>query len=166
MTITQSKLQELFFYDPSTGVFTRRVTTSGRSKAGADVSCKTAAGYVEAMIAGKVVLMHRMAFLYMTGALPVGQVDHINGVRHDNRWCNLRAVEQSTNMQNLKKATVSNTSTGLLGSFKSGQSKTNPYKAMIRIGGKNTHLGRFPTAEAAHDAYVAAKRIHHPGCTL
>ena len=166
MRITQDKLKELFLYEPATGIFTRRVTTSPRSRAGAEITCKTAAGYIEAMICGKVVLMHRMAFLYMTGALPPGQVDHINGIRSDNRWSNLRAVEQSTNMQNLRSATINNLSTGLLGAFKSGQSKRNPYKAMIRVDGKNKHLGRFPTAEMAHCAYVAAKRELHAGCTI
>lgn len=45
-------------------------------------------------------LAHRLAFLYMTGAFPTNQVDHINRVRNDNRFINLREVLPSDNSKN------------------------------------------------------------------
>lgn len=45
----------------------------------------------------------RLAVLFMTGKLPPENmdVDHINGLKKDNRWCNLRVVTRSDNMLNL-----------------------------------------------------------------
>ena len=41
------------------------------------------------------------------------------------------------------------------------------FKASINIGGvASKTLGRFNTAEEAHQVYLNAKRIHHAGCTL
>lgn len=37
----------------------------------------------------------------MTGEWP-DQVDHINGIRDDNRWCNLRDVDNQGNAKNQK----------------------------------------------------------------
>jgi HNH endonuclease len=33
---------------------------------------------------------HDLAWLWMTGEFPKGQIEHINGIKDDNRWCNLR----------------------------------------------------------------------------
>ena len=33
---------------------------------------------------------HDLAWLYITGELPKGEVEHINGIRDDDRWCNLK----------------------------------------------------------------------------
>jgi len=49
----------------------------------------------------KTKLAHRVAFLLMTGAWPNGLVDPINGVRNDNRWCNLRDVSAKENVANV-----------------------------------------------------------------
>ena len=40
------------------------------------------------------------------------------------------------------------------------------FKARITVKGKEILLGRFDTAEEAHAAYLEAKRVHHPGCTI
>ena len=45
-------------------------------------------------------LSHRLAFLYMEGYFPENDVDHINRIKDDNRWCNLREVFRSCNMRN------------------------------------------------------------------
>jgi hypothetical protein len=58
------------------------------------------------MIDKKLIFAHRLAFLYMDGALPPADkcVDHINGNPKDNRWDNLRIVTQFVNQQNRHKA--------------------------------------------------------------
>lgn len=105
---------------------------------------------------------HRLAFLLMTGAMPAGDVDHINGNRADNRWCNLRDVSRAVNMQNLRKPRADNT-TGFLGvSLSKGR-----YQAQIAANGKTHYLGLYDCPKLAHAAYVARKRLlHSEGNTL
>jgi hypothetical protein len=160
VSITQDRLKELLKYDPETGLFVRLVNTS-KARAGDVCGGVNADGYVQICVDGKRYLAHRLAFLYMTGKWPDGHVDHRHGVRHENRWDCLRDVTRTVNQQNLRKATKANGS-GLLGAFSVGSR----FKSSIRAGGKVIHLGYFSTAEQAHEAYVAAKRRLHEGCTL
>lgn len=41
----------------------------------------------------------------------------------------------------------------------SRKSKNNPYRAYCNIGGKQRHIGMFPTIEAAREAYVQARDL-------
>lgn len=100
MDITQEYLKSVLHYDPDTGIFTRR-SLKGTPAAG-KVAGSIQHGYRAIQIDGKKYYAHRLAFLYMTGEFPPLQVDHINGSRSDNRISNLRSVEQSINMQNMK----------------------------------------------------------------
>ena len=97
-----------------------------------------------------------------TGAWPKGDIDHINGKRDDNRIANLRDVPRAVNRQNVLRARADNR-VGLIG-VKASRNGT--YEARIGVNGKYLHLGTYRTAEAAHAAYVSAKRQHHIGNTL
>jgi hypothetical protein len=89
------------------------------------------------------------------------EVDHVNGAKDDNRIANLREVTHSENMQNQRGAR-SDSKTGLLGvSAHHGK-----WCARIRVKGTLKHLGSYSTPEAAHQAYVKAKRVLHPHGTL
>lgn len=158
-TITQDRLKELLHYDPETGLFTH-TKSRGRKQAGGIAGTKSG-GYIQVGLDYAQYRAHRLAWLYMTGKFPEYDVDHINGKRDDNRWCNLREATRTENMQNLREATSASGS-GLLGAF----SGRNRWRSQIRVGGKQLNLGTFDTAEEAHAAYVEAKRIHHPGCTI
>ena len=154
--LTQERLKELLHYNPDTGLFTRIVK---RTNGGSGFLHHT--GYVHIYIAGKTFAAHRLAWLYMTGEFPKHDIDHINGVKNDNRFCNLRDVPTQMNMQNEIRARKHN-STKLLGVSKKGTK----FAAFIRINGKRVYLGTFNTAEEAHVAYIEAKRVHHLGCTI
>lgn len=156
--ITQSRLKELLSYDPETGVFTRIVRTSSNARIGDIAGCLTPYGYRQISIDGKDYLSHRLAWLYMTGAWPTDQMDHINGVRDDNRFVNLHEATDAENQQN--RALPSNNTSGFLGV--SWHKPTNKWRADIMIAGHQKFLGYFTTPEAAHEAYLAAKAIHHP----
>ena len=117
-------------------------------------------GYVLISVQKKKYLAHRLAVLFMTGVWP-DEVDHEDGVRNNNRWTNLRARDHTFNQQNIKRAKKSNGS-GVLGAFTVGKR----FKSSIRVRGRVLHLGYFDTAEEAGAAYLVAKRMHHPGCTI
>ncbi len=147
-------------YDPETGVFTRRLA-AGNKPAGSVSGTRLTRGYLGLGIGGFKVNAHRLAFLYMTGEWPKGVVDHINGITSDNRWCNLRDVSLSQNSENQRRAKARSAS-GYLGvSLLKGRPR-----AAIRVNKKLIHLGTFDTPEAAHQAYVEAKRKLHAGCTI
>ncbi len=94
---------------------------------------------------------HRLIFLMHHGYLPE-MVDHINGVRTDNRIENLRAVTPQQSAFNTSKH-KRNTS-GYKGvSFSKQKGK---WAATICYGGKHTHCGFFNTPEEAGRAYEAA----------
>jgi hypothetical protein len=95
-------------------------------------------------------LAHRVAWLYMTGEWPSECVDHINGDKLDNRWCNLRAA---THTQNNQSSFDKKNSLGLRGvtkHFRGG------FRATIKVSGKQRSLGYFRCPAAAHFAYIVA----------
>lgn len=89
--LTQERLKELLTYEPATGVFRwreRRGNQGGGCVApGDEAGSVYKNGYRMIGVGGRRYGAHRLAFLYMTGAFPPAEVDHINGVPADNRWC-------------------------------------------------------------------------------
>lgn len=84
--------------------------------------------------------------------------------RDDNRLNNLRDVSASVNSQNLRGVTRRNVSTGFLGVTQHKLLKK--FQSQITCNGKTHYLGLFSSAEAAHSAYLEAKRRLHEGCTI
>jgi hypothetical protein len=157
LILTQEHLQKIFYYNTETGIFTRLVSTSLGSHPGDLAGCLTRDGYWIIKIGGKIYPAHRLAWFYVNGKWPTKHLDHINGIKNDNRFCNLREVSVSENQQNLTKAHKDSKS-GFLGVIKKGK----VFKARIKIDGKQKHLGTFATPELAFAAYVKAKREFHP----
>jgi hypothetical protein len=161
--LTQARAQELFHYDEESGIFTRLIRT-GHCHVGDIAGYKHHTGYIQIKIDCKEYLSHRLAFLYAYGVWPKDQIDHINGIRDDNRLCNLREATLAQNYQNQRKAQSDNKTSGLLGvSF---DKKRKKWLAQIMIDRKNKHLGRYNTPEEAHEAYLNAKRKLHSHCTI
>lgn len=159
---TQQELIDLFNYDKATGEFSRKKGGFGRSK-DSKVGSINAHGRVCVRVIKGVFYAHRLAWIYVFGAIPEGTViDHIDGNPLNNSIENLRAITQAQNMQNQKRAQKGN-KTGLLGVRPSGYGG---FMAGIRINGKAKHLGTFATAEEAHEAYLKAKRELHPAGTI
>lgn len=159
--LTADELRSSVNYDPATGVFTRLV--GGRNTKVGDVagSINPSNGYNYIRVMGTRFSAHRLAWLYVHGDWPSGEVDHINGVRHDNRILNLRDVDKSLNMRNQRYGHIGSAS-GYLGVRKSSHTK-GKWLAEITAHKKRHHLGVFDTPEAAHMAYISAKRhLHGP----
>ena len=162
MKITQEELKAIIQYDPNTGDFTWLVSPARNVKAGA-LAGTYDDGYKRIGISGKYYRTHRLAWLYVHGKWPENQIDHINGIRDDNRICNLRDVSHGENQQN-RKAAQKNSKTGFLGvMFFNGK-----YKATVAIPNskKDKYLGVYGTPEEAHEVYLKAKRELHEGCTI
>jgi hypothetical protein len=107
MELTQDRLKELLHYAPETGLFTWKVKSASHILVGDIIDGIDLHGYTLIGIGYKNFKAHRLAFLYMLGRLPK-EVDHINRIRHDNRWSNLREVTRAENMWNRKINTDNN----------------------------------------------------------
>lgn len=138
-------------YDPDTGVFTWKHNVSNVKK-GTEAGSITKKGYINIRFSRKQCLAHRLAWLFMTGKWPDGMVDHINTIKTDNRWSNLRLATNSENLLNRGKN--SNNMSGFKGV--SIERRSGKYVASLGVMGKQKYLGRFSCPKEAHRAYVKA----------
>lgn len=142
---TQAQLKHLLNYDPETGVFTWKNPKSTKMKPGQRAGNLHHKGYIRIKINGQEYWAHQLAVIYMTGHC--GLYDHINNVRHDNRWCNLRPCTPSQNAQN----SLSKNKYGYRGI--SYNTSKNRWKAKIRAQGKRYYSRDYKTKEEAARAY-------------
>jgi hypothetical protein len=149
-------LKETLSYDQETGLFTRLKRTSNCIKEN-QIACRlnTFYKYRQVSFMSKSYQAHRLAWFYVHGVWPTGQIDHINRNKSDNRLINLRDCTISENKQN----------SGLYKSNKSGFkgvfNKGNTYEAGIRVNGKKIYLVIFKEAKDAYQAYVCAAKEFH-----
>lgn len=147
--ITQKELKELLIYDSETGIFTNKITRNPRAKIGVQLKANNLRGkYGQVGINKQHYLLHRLAWLYMTGSWPKNQIDHINGSTTDNRFCNLRDV---TNQQNQFNSISKTGSSKFKGIFWNTDRKV--WSSQIKINGKYKYLGKFDKEEDAALAY-------------
>jgi len=158
--LTAERLRDLLDYNPDTGVFRWRVTRASNARAGSVAGSIDKEGRWRVKIDGRDYFASRLAILYVTGAWPRHQIDHVDGNKANDRVANLRDVSQKINQQNKATPQRSNR-TGLLGAHRNARGRR--YRAVIHVDGKQLFLGTFDTPEAAHRAYVNAKLDLHPG---
>ena len=112
---------------------------TSRYSAGDKVGCIGTSGYVEVGYNGKLLKAHRIIWEVCNGPIPDGMnIDHINGIRSDNRIENLRVVLHSENMKNVRLRSVNRS--GLHGVL---VDKYGKYQANIGNCGKLKYLGYF-----------------------
>lgn len=148
------KVKELLDYDPETGIFRWKINISAHRAGSVAGSPSSGMRYLAVRYKGKEYAAHRLAFLWMTGAWPEASLDHINGDKVDNRWKNLREATPSQNAANRSVTWVNKV--GLKGVIRVTRYGVTKYEARIRVNGKQQHLGRFDSAQEAHQAYIAA----------
>jgi len=146
---------KIFSYDQDTGVMTWVARPSKRVRLGSEAGSMNAYGYLRVRVEGRSYLVHRLAWLLSRGHWPTNQIDHINGIRTDNRISNLREATPLENQQNLKLR--KNNSSGFIGVRKS----LARWQALIAVGGKRICLGSYATPEDAAEAYRLAKLKYH-----
>ena len=157
--LNSTRLRELLDYDQNTGEFTWKISRGRTAKAGGIAGAKHGENYILIMISGRTYKAHRLAWMYVHGDWPKGFIDHINGVRHDNRIGNLRDVTRSENMQNQRKPQRNNPHLGV-----TWCKRRQLWLAQIKVGGRNKFLGYHQKSEEASAAYLAAKKELHAGC--
>lgn len=150
-------------YDPQTGCLTwkRRplsdfldATDQARWNsrfAGKPAGCVSSeSGYRLVRLNDRLWRGHQIAWAIAYGEWPVAQIDHINGVRWDNRLANLRQASHAQNVRN--QPMRANNTTG----FKGVSRKRCKFRATITAGGKQINLGSYDSPERAFEAYKAA----------
>jgi len=94
----------------------------------------------------------------MKGQWPKPEIDHKDNNQSNNAFRNLREATGAQNLQNKKRAHRNN-KLGVLGVRRHVKGL---YQARIRADNKERSLGYFKTADAAHEAYLKAKKKLHP----
>lgn len=146
MTV-ETALRDAFTYNPETG----DLFASSGNPAG----CLTRAGYRQVSYKGEKILAHRLAFLLVTGEWPCALVDHINGIRSDNRWCNLRAASRAENQWNRKLSRDS------LSGVKGVSSNASKWRARLLVRGRLRHLGTYSSPEEAGEVVRLVRDMLH-----
>jgi hypothetical protein len=151
-------LNELFEYNPVSGIVIWKTSRCNKIKVGNTVSHRGCGGYIQVRIEGRLWMLHRIIWKIQTGNWPTGFIDHINGIRDDNSWSNLRDVTPFVNGQN-RKGPDKDSTTGYLGVCFCKQSKK--FKAQMTVNKIRVLNKLFDTPEEASNAYQQAKEKYH-----
>lgn len=153
-------------YDAKTGVLTWLARPPSMFKTARDckawntlyagkpaLTAKHGAGYLHGSLCGVPVLAHRVAWVVAHGEWP-DKIDHINGVRSDNRLRNLRSVTGKENSKNCRRH--SRNKSGITGVFLRADGR---WMANIAVDCRTVYLGLYLTIEEAAAARQAAQRV-------
>lgn len=151
--ITRERAIEALNYCADTGHFTWRIPRGQIIRPGDSAGCVNGKGYVTIHVDGREYRAHRLAWLIVHGEFPTHEIDHINGLRADNRIDNLRCVTTKENQWNRTRASSLN-STGLLGVSRYSGGR---WLAKITRNNRAEMLGVFDSPELAHGAYLKAR---------
>ena len=144
--LTHESLKSQLSYNSKTGVFTKTLKTSGISKIAGNKDCR---GYIYIRLNLKKYSAHRLAWFYVHGYMPNNLIDHINGIKSDNRILNLR---EATPHQNVCNSRISKKNTsGNKGVYLN--KLTNKWVAQSMINGSYVYLGTFCNKEDAVMSY-------------
>lgn len=137
---------ELFSYEEETGVLRWVKCPAASVKAGRVAGYDTGRGYLRVCVNGRLTQVHRIIWQMVHGEIPEGlKIDHINGIRSDNRLENLRLVSNQENNKN--KRMYRNNSSGVTGI--TWNKKERKWVATIVINCKLKHLGYFTDFDKA-----------------
>ena len=174
-SLTQEYLKEALDYDPETGIFRwkerprHHFKKSAKSNAyktwnsrwsGKECGRLDTKGYLYVSINYKHYRQHRLAWLYMTGEWPAAQIDHINHMRLDNRFKNLRVV---TNTENGRNSRLSKNNTSGISGVR-WRKDIKKWSARIMVNKKEISLGSFSSKQEAIEARNKANKKYdfHP----
>lgn len=140
-------LAKLVTYNPETGEF--------HALDGRPIGSLQSRGYVSIARCGRRALAHRLAWFIVTGREP-SHIDHINRVRTDNRWSNLREADAGLNQCN--RSVARNNTSGVPGVALDRHGRK--WQAYIKRFGKRMHLGIYERFEDAVRVRKEAERLY------
>jgi len=152
--LTQTELMRLVTYDPNTGLFVNKIFRNVKAKAGDIAGTRTTDGYLAIQISGKKYQAHRLAWLYMTGDWPEHEIDHVNRLRDDNRWRNLRVVTRMENSHNTGKHAKS--ISGRKGV--AWHSRAQKWQVQLRVNHVSHYIGMYANLDDAVRARAEAEQ--------
>jgi hypothetical protein len=138
-----TNFNEYLQYDPETGIITWIQAKNNRIKVGQIAGTINHTGYLHIRLDGKLYQAHRLAWFLYYGKWPTNHIDHINGIKTDNRINNLRDVTRSENQLNRKGHRDKTYK------YYNFHKQINKWQVQKRIEGKQKHLGCFETEELA-----------------
>jgi len=147
--ISAEKVREYLDYSEATGFFAWKKIPSRKFKVGDAAGSLKPHGYMKIQVCGERHYSHRLAWLYITGKWPQGEMDHRDGNRANNAFNNLR---ESAHKQNCINRPARGTS------FMAGSGR---WRAQIGVELKQISLGTFGSESEAHAAYLRAVERYH-----
>lgn len=135
-------------YDPETG----ELTWLYSGKPAGSIPNKNYNNYIYLQHLGRQVAAHRVCWALYHGHPPPSPIDHINGIKSDNRIANLRLATVAENNRN--RGRQSNNTSGFKGViFHKGK-----WNARVQHMGKRHCLGAYDSREEASAVYEAAAK--------
>jgi hypothetical protein len=149
--LTYERVRFLFKYNPWTGHLIRRVSRNTNSMKGQVIKCQPSRRYTVVTVDMRDYLAHRIIWLYMTGKWPTYQIDHINRIKYDNRWINLR--EATEHQQHVNIGINRRNKLGIRGIT----IVRNRFCVQLKIKGQCGYLGHFENLDDAIEVRKAAE---------
>ena len=164
---SQEYLKECFDYNPETGILmwkqrpqhhystdTNFIGSNKRFLNKVAGTLNKNMGYLSVKVQDSNFRVHRIIWKLVTGNEPLYEIDHINNIRDDNRFINLREATSSENGRNrLMRSDNTSGVKGVCWDKESGK-----WLAQIWYDNKNMKVGRHRTIEQAEEA-IRLKRI-------
>ena len=162
---TADQINEVLAYEGLSGKFTWRVRTSSKAGVGETAGTRLADGYIAIRYQGKAYKAHVLAFLVMTGSWPETgtDIDHVDRVRDNNKWSNLRPLTRLQNVQNqIPVRRLS--SSGIRGVHLCGATpRSKPWLGVVDVNYRRTQK-YFATKDEAETWVITTRKALHPYC--
>jgi len=161
-TLTQERLYQLLHYNPDTGEwFWKENSGFGRKPKNQPAGSLHPDGYRYIKIDGKTYKSSRLAFLYMTGKFPTNTADHIDKIRNNDRWGNLRDATRTEQCLNRTKFKRRKSEDDCLpkGVYRSGKK----YQVSLKIDYKFHYFGTYESISEASSVAEEMASKHRMG---